>query len=105
MIVLFALVGCEKGPAPAGTIHGRVTQSVLGGAPDENGRGVVTVTPLECRVTVSGASGKSVGDVATNAEGVFELRVPPGHYTVSFTACGGDVCDQGSRGRGRLKSM
>jgi hypothetical protein len=98
LVALLALLGCEKGPPPLGTIQGHVTQSVLGGMPDENGKGVVTTTPLACTVSIS-ASGKHVMDIATGADGAFEARVPVGHYTVSFKACGDAACDQVPRPR------
>ena len=94
LITFRGLVGCEKGPPQVGTIHGRVTESVLGGAPDANGQGVLTVTALECRVSITDKSGKHVADVMTNANGEFLIFVPVGHYSLSFEACGGDVCDQ-----------
>jgi hypothetical protein len=92
LITFRGLAGCEKGPPQFGTIHGRVTESVLGGAPDANDQGVVTVKALTCRVSIKSKSGKYDTEVITNANGEFQFRnVRVGHYSVSFEACG-DVC-------------
>jgi hypothetical protein len=103
--IVGALASCDQGakkvtpPAPRdaaaapGIIRGVVTFTMNGpGRAHAAEESFSRTTPLQCTVAVTDPSGART-DVATSDQGAYELKVPPGRYTVSFEACTDSYCD------------
>lgn len=100
-----ALLGCDQGarkatPAPVprdaaaeGTIRGEVTHTLHGPgrahAPEES---FSETTAMACKVTATDGWGVEHAVDTAGGKGAYELRVPVGHYTVSFQACAEAYC-------------
>jgi hypothetical protein len=96
LLLLLLAAACDKGkkdrpapppPTPTGVLKGRVTATTNGPgrahAPSES---FSRTTPIECKVTALDRSGNTF-DAKTNADGRYEMKVPAGHYDVSFNDC------------------